>query len=151
EAAIDQPPVINIHPAGQTASVGHAVTFEVQASGSAPLSYQWQRDGDDIPGADADAYTLPDVSPADDGARFRVVVSNAFGEDTSDEAVLTVVENQPPVITFTKPAADYLYAGGDKIRYAATAIDPEDGALPASAFTWRVDFHHDTHFHPFLP
>lgn len=151
EAAIDQPPVINSHPAGQTASVGHSVTFEVQVSGSAPLAYQWQRDGDDIPGANAAAYTLPDVSPADDGARFRVVVSNAFGEDTSDEAVLTVVENQPPVITFTKPAADYLYAGGDKIRYAATAIDPEDGALPASAFTWRVDFHHDTHFHPFLP
>src|SRR4029453_18618114 len=28
--------------------------------------------------------------------------------------------------------------------------DPEDGTLPASAFTWRVDFHHDTHTHPFM-
>ena len=37
------------------------------------------------------------------------------------------------------------------ISYAGTASDPEDGALPASAFTWRVDFHHDAHSHPFMP
>lgn len=151
EAVSDQPPVINSHPAGQTASVGQSVTFEVQVSGSAPLAYQWQRDGDDIPGATAAAYTLPSVSQADDGARFRVVVSNAFGDDTSDEATLTVVENLPPVGVITKPLAGLLYSGGETIRYAATGTDHEDGALPARAFTWRVDFHHDTHFHPFLP
>ncbi len=37
------------------------------------------------------------------------------------------------------------------ISYAGTATDPEDGTLPASAFTWQVDFHHDTHSHPFIP
>ena len=37
------------------------------------------------------------------------------------------------------------------INYAGTATDPEDGTLPASAFTWRVDFHHDAHSHPFIP
>ena len=36
------------------------------------------------------------------------------------------------------------------IAYAGTGTDPEDGTLPASAFTWRVDFHHDTHVHPFI-
>ena len=34
---------------------------------------------------------------------FRVVVSNAFGDDTSNEATLTVVENQPPTGTITRP------------------------------------------------
>ena len=37
------------------------------------------------------------------------------------------------------------------ISYAGTATDPENGTLPASAFTWRVDFHHDAHSHPFVP
>lgn len=151
EHVADQPPVITRHPADRAATVGQSATFDVRVSGSAPLAYQWQRDGDDITGATDAAYTLPSVSQADDGARFRVIVSNAFGDDTSDEAILTVVENQPPVGVITKPLAESLYSGGEKIRYAATGNDPEDGALPASAFTWRVDFHHDTHFHPFLP
>ena len=36
------------------------------------------------------------------------------------------------------------------VNYAGTATDPEDGTLGRRAFTWRVDFHHDTHTHPFL-
>src|SRR5207244_5272983 len=35
--------------------------------------------------------------------------------------------------------------------YSGHAADAEDGALPASAFTWRVDFHHEDHVHPFIP
>ena len=30
-------------------------------------------------------------------------------------------------------------------------MDPEEGALPGARFTWRVDFHHETHVHPFIP
>jgi hypothetical protein len=36
------------------------------------------------------------------------------------------------------------------IAYAGSGADSEDGTLPAAAFTWRVDFHHDTHTHPFI-
>ena len=73
------------------------------------------------------------------------------GNVLSNEAVLTVTANQPPTGTITQPAAGTLYSGGSVINYAGTATDPEDGTLPASAFTWRVDFHHDTHSHPFVP
>ena len=132
-------------------AVGQPATFTVGVTGAATLLYQWQRDGQDIDGADEPSYTLPTATPADDGATFRVIVSNSFGEDTSDEATLTVVENQLPTATITKPVAGLLYRAGDTIRYAATAGDAEDGTLPASAFTWRVDFHHDTHDHPFVP
>ena len=48
---------------------------------------------------------------------------------------LTVTTNQPPVGTITQPAVGTLYSGGNVISYAGTATDPEDGALPASAFT----------------
>ncbi len=69
----------------------------------------------------------------------------------SNEATLTVTSNQAPAGTITQPAVGALYNGGSVISYAGTATDPEDGTLPASAFTWRVDFHHDAHSHPFVP
>ena len=56
----------------------------------------------------------------------------------------------PPTATITAPAAGTLYYGGTTINFAGTGTDPEDGTLPASAFTWRVDFHHDDHTHPFV-
>src|SRR5207302_2108171 len=37
------------------------------------------------------------------------------------------------------------------IFYSGTGTDPEDGVLPPKAFTWQVDFHHETHLHPFIP
>jgi hypothetical protein len=79
------------------------------------------------------------------------VVTNDFGSATSDSATLTVVPNNPPTATITTPANGTFYAGGQAFTYAGTGTDPEDGNLSASAFTWRVDFHHDTHTHPFIP
>jgi hypothetical protein len=84
----------------------------------------------------------------DDGALFRCIVSNAFGSATSNDARLTVVANQAPTATITQPAAGTLYTAGQTINFAGTGTDPEQGNLPASAFTWRVDFHHDDHTHP---
>jgi hypothetical protein len=81
---------------------------------------------------------------------LRALVSNDFGNVLSNEAVLTVSANQAPTAAITLPAAGTTYAGGMVINYAGTGTDPEDGTLPAGAFTWRVDFHHDTHVHPFI-
>jgi hypothetical protein len=63
-------------------------------------------------------------------------------------ATLTVTSNQAPTATITTPALGTLYMGGQTITYAGSATDPEQGALPASAFTWEVRFHHDIHYHP---
>lgn len=59
--------------------------------------------------------------------------------------------NQPPVGNITTPTAGTLYNAGDTINYSGTGTDTEDGNLPASAFTWRVDFHHDAQVTPFVP
>jgi glucose/arabinose dehydrogenase len=145
-----QAPVIGQHPADATAGVGGSATFTVSASGAAPLAYQWQRDGADIGGASSASYTLYDARTTDHGARFRCVVTNASGSATSDEATLTVTTNQGPTAVITAPAAGSTYQGGQVIRFSGTGSDPEDGDLPASRFTWQVDFHHDTHTHPML-
>jgi glucose/arabinose dehydrogenase len=151
----DLPPGISTHPANATVSPGEAATFSVVATGTPPFTYQWQRftgaNWTNV-GTNAASYTVgnPQIA-ADNGARFRVNVANAAGNVFSNEAVLTVTNNQAPVATITLPAAGSSYAGGQTIAFAGTGTDAEDGPRPASAFTWRVDFHHDTHSHPFLP
>ena len=148
--AVDQPPAIALAPTSRVASIGHPTTFTVGASGSLPLSFQWQRDGVPIPGATAETYTLPAVSAGDQGARFRVVLTNAFGTATSPEAVLTTTANQPPQAIIRTPSPGAAWRPGRTIRFGGEATDPEDGVLPPSAFTWRVDVQHDEHSHPFL-
>jgi glucose/arabinose dehydrogenase len=143
-------PSIATHPQPVTVPVGGDATFTVAATGSAPLTYRWQRDGVDIPGPTGSSYTLHGAQLADSGARFRAIVSNGLGSATSNAATLTVTDNQPPAATIGAPAAGALYRAGDQISYAGSASDPEDGSLDGARFTWRVDFHHADHVHPFL-
>lgn len=144
-------PSIAVQPQDVRVAVGSPATFQVEATGAPPLAYQWRRNDVAIDGATAAAYALAATALADDGARFSVVVSNAAGSITSAAATLSVVNGHAPTVAITAPAAGTTYAGGDVIAYAGTANDAEDGALPASAYTWRVDFHHDTHLHPYVP
>jgi hypothetical protein len=83
-------PSITAQPASQSVSVGQAATFTVSASGTAPFTYRWQKNGAPIAGATLSSYTTPDTSLADNGAAFVVVVSNAAGSATSSSATLAV-------------------------------------------------------------
>jgi hypothetical protein len=84
------PPSITTHPASLTVPVGQSAAFNVAASGSTPLSFQWQRNQTNIPGANSPSYTIAATASSDDGARFRCVVSNSLGGATSNEALLRV-------------------------------------------------------------
>ena len=143
-------PSIASHPTNATVAAGQTASFTVSASGTAPLAYQWQRNGVNIPGATSPTFTLT-TSAADNRANFRAVVSNAAGSVTSNSAMLTVLSNIAPTGTITAPANGTPYRGGQVFTFAGTGSDPEDGTLPPSAFTWRVDFHHDDHSHPHVP
>src|SRR5438094_3096000 len=87
-------PYISTQPANQTVSVGQTATFSVGAAGTPPLTYQWQKNGVDIPGATSSSYTTPATTSADTGTIFRVVVSNTAGSVTSNSATLTVSTGQ---------------------------------------------------------
>ena len=142
-------PTISAQPANLTVSAGQAATFSVTASGTAPLAYQWQRNGVNISGATSRTYTFT-TTAADNGAMFRVLVSNASGSVLSNSATLTVLTNRAPTGTITAPTSGANYRGGQAFTFSGTGSDPEEGNLPPSAFTWRVDFHHDDHVHPFM-
>lgn len=145
-----QAPSISVQPQPRTVAVGQSASFSVTASGTQPLSYRWQRGNADIAAATSSSYAFT-AAAADNGATFRVIVSNSLGSVTSNNATLMVTSNRPPVPTISSPASGATYAAGDTINYAGTASDPEDGTLPASAFTWEVVLHHDTHTHPVVP
>lgn len=83
-------PNITAQPLDQTVMVGATATFSVTATGNAPLSYQWQRNGTAIAGATSASYTTPATTSADNGALFSVMVSNGLGSATSRSAVLTI-------------------------------------------------------------
>src|SRR6516162_4757433 len=68
-------PAITNQPASQTIFYGSPVTFSVGASGTAPLAYQWYRDGARVGGATTNSYTPATVSSNDQGAGFSVIVS----------------------------------------------------------------------------
>lgn len=93
------PPAIALHPAGVTVAAGSQASFSVSATGSAPLLYQWQKNGSDIPGADGPSYTTPPVSAVDDGALFRCRVRNEVGSVLSDAALLTVTAGDSGRVT----------------------------------------------------
>jgi hypothetical protein len=133
-AATATAPAITRDPADLTTNVGSIYTFTVSASGTAPLAYQWLRNGAHIAGANGPSYSK--VSHLQDsGAVFRCIVSNSAGSDTSNGARPKVLllryqaenatlsgavaaSNQPG---FTGTGfADYINATGDFVKFNTT-------------------------------
>jgi sugar lactone lactonase YvrE len=126
------PPTITTQPASQTANVGSNVSFTVAANGTAPLSYQWQKNGTAISGANAATFSLSNVQTSDAG-NYTVTVSNSAGSTTSNTATFTV--NSAPTINLT-PAGDQTIALNGSITYSISATDPS-GQMDCIAFFWQ--------------
>src|SRR5207244_11109223 len=77
--------------AGTTATF--MVTAEAVNAPQSELSYQWQRDDVDIPGATGSSYTTPLLTLADQGAKFRVLIKLPGASATSSEATLQVIQD----------------------------------------------------------
>ena len=84
------PPQIVVPPASQTVTIGQTAAFSVTATGAAPLSYQWNKNGAAISGATSATYTTPPTTSADNGSQFDVAVSNSAGRVNSTTVTLTV-------------------------------------------------------------
>ncbi len=92
------PPTINTQPQNQTVQETADAVFTVVASGLGSFSYQWQINGQNIPGATQPTLVLNRVTISSAG-RYRVLVSSPYGLTVSSEATLTVNPNPPPTIT----------------------------------------------------
>jgi hypothetical protein len=129
--AVPTAPTITAPPAAATVTAGTAATFSVTASGSAPLAYQWQRDGTNITGATTSTYTVSAPDVADSGTQFRVVISNSAGTVTSAAAALTVTELViAPTIAVQPQSGNALDGTSGSFSVAAAGTAP-------LTYTWR--------------
>lgn len=85
-----QPPVITSHPSSLELTAGASASFSVSANGTAPLSYQWFKDGSEISGATLSSFSIGNVQVSNAGS-YHVRVSNAAGSVNSNPATLKVI------------------------------------------------------------
>ncbi len=115
-------PQITTQPQATSVDDGATASFSVTASGTT-LAYQWQRNGADIAGAISASFALAPATLADDGASFRVVVSNGGGSVTSNAAALTVRAVAP--VNGTQPQSIAVDAGATaSFSVSATGSQP---------------------------
>ncbi|MCX8520925.1 MAG: immunoglobulin domain-containing protein, partial [Rhodoferax sp.] len=116
-------PAISIQPTDQAVTAGQSATFSITASGTGPLTYQWQKNGTDISGATDSTYSIPTTSLGDTGAVFTVVVSNSAGTVTSNPATLTVSENAVAGVapTVNVQPTDQAVTAGQSATFSVTA------------------------------
>jgi hypothetical protein len=128
---VNGPPSITSQPANQTVTVGQTATFSVTAVGTAPLSYQWQKNQVNIAGATSASFTTPATTSADNGTSYRVIVTNPVSSVTSNAATLTVnAAGGAPSIT-TQPANQTVNVG-QTATFSVTAT----GTAPLS-YQWQ--------------
>jgi len=88
---VEAPPNITSQPASLTVNQGQTATFMVSLTGTAPFTYQWVENGQNITGAVSSTYTTAPTAAGDMGDDFYVNISNAVGTVSSSEALLTVL------------------------------------------------------------
>ncbi len=93
-----------------------------------PLSYQWQFNGTNIPGAKAASYTFNATATA--FGTYSVLVSNAAG---STSAAWQVTVYYPGLLIIEQPTDQYQLAGGD-VTFTGSAM-----ASNAVTYQWAFD------------
>ncbi len=105
------PADITSSPSSTTICVGDAVhTITVTATGDAPLSYQWQKDGINASGVSANSASYNINHDKANSGTYRCLVSNACGTAISSEASITILE---PVLVTTQPTDQTATIGSD--------------------------------------
>ena len=126
------------------------LTVNFSSSGSSdpegqPLSYSWNF-GDGTTSTQANpshAYTV--------AGPYQVRLTVSDGVNSTLSTPIAISAGNRPVVTISSPTDGAIFRAGDVIAFSGTATDIEDGALPASAYTWNIDFLHEGHVHPGTP
>ncbi len=132
---VNIPPAITQQPDNQSVPTGGSASFTILASGSNPLSYQWQKNntnlsnGGHYSGVTTNTLTISDADPAD-AAGYRCIVTNAHGSTNSAAATLTIV-TPDPCLSILNPdfESGFSLAGGGYIADGWTEWETDPGAI----------------------
>jgi glucose/arabinose dehydrogenase len=139
--------------AAATPTYGHSplsVSFTSTGSGNpggGPLTYLWDFGDGTTSTAPNPSHTYTTASVRTFAA--RLTVTNASGLSSTDQVQVTV-GSVPPTPSISTPSNGTTVLPGQTVSYQGSAMDPEDGALPASSLNWTVLLHHNTHVHTFV-
>jgi hypothetical protein len=124
---VASPTQITLQPIGSQSCEGQRMTLAVNATGQAPLVYQWRRDGVPIPGATMEEFELPSALPEQSGL-YDCVVSGGCGEVTSNLAALVIT----PAVRIVEQPASVPYVAGSNVVFT---VEVAGGQSPG--FRWR--------------
>jgi PKD repeat protein len=113
---VNESPTISNQPISTTVCNGTSAQMSVSASGTAPLTYQWYKSSTAISGATSSSYLVSQASSSTAGT-YYVVVSNACGSLTSNNATLTVNSN----VSLTAQSASTSVCEGASPSFSVTA------------------------------
>jgi plastocyanin len=121
--AVDSPAILS-PPQSTNVVSGGSVEFSVVAAGAPPLTFQWQFNGVDIPGATNSTLVISNATTSNDG-NYIVVVSNPFSSVASPPAKLTVSQNQFPNVSIASPTNGAVFGLSSIIDVKVDANDPD--------------------------
>ena len=126
---------ITQQPQNQVGCEGQSATFSISATGTQPLTYQWQKDNQNIAGETLNSLTINDLSDVD-LAGYACIVTDVNGQNlNSQNANLSVM---PIVVPAVSIAADDLeICMGENVVFTAT---PTNGGTNGNPFyIWQVN------------
>jgi autotransporter-associated beta strand protein len=136
-------PYVLVQPLPVSTNAGASATFSITAIGTAPLSYQWRLNGTNILNARTNSYARVNAQQSVAGA-YSVIVSNAHGQVTSDNGVLSVTDTAPVIVTH--PSGRVIKAGTPvTFSVTTTGTDPRSfqwyfGNTPISGSSNKLVF-----------
>lgn len=122
---LDGFPQISEYPSNLVVIAGQSATFRVTAFGTAPLSYQWSKDSNEIASATGATLTVPSVQGTD-VATYRVKITNSVGS-VSAEATLSL----PVAPSITTQPQGQAVARGQTATFSIFAT-----GSPAPSYQW---------------
>ena len=111
-------PEIFSHPVSTDVDQGDSVGLSINVSGTAPLSYQWSKDGAIIAGATSSAYSVTNRAASSDSGAFTITVTNPYGTVISESAMVSVRNAALPIITV--PLSDRTVVEGTSFNLGVT-------------------------------
>ncbi len=119
--AVSSPPEITMQPQSLKGARRGSITFVVAAAGTRKLTYQWRKDGVEIPKATSSKLKFTKLDDPHQGS-YDVIVTNPLGSITSDAATL-IVEDRPVIVTH--PQKSFAITGGVIAANVAADGSPE--------------------------